>query len=117
MPHYDYRCQNGHVEEQFHSMLSAPDRVSCKVCHKTARKLIARAQTTFVHGKAMNSKSKDQFRFTFGKKKSSRIETTRDVDRCFDDFHRRYPHLGHPGGQRHDPFPSVDITDERGVNE
>lgn len=88
----------------------------------------------FVKGRVLNEKSRKQFRWAFGKKKYPGIQTVKDVDRNLEDFTMRYPHLA-PGyrkgktyeaGSRHDmkslghadiirkdPFPGVQITDER----
>lgn len=40
MPHYDYECDCGHVQEEFHSMTKDPE-IKCKKCEKKMRKLIS----------------------------------------------------------------------------
>ena len=37
MPTYDYRCDNGHLQEEIHLMDDEPE-ITCKVCGKPMKK-------------------------------------------------------------------------------
>jgi len=111
MPVYTF-YHGKHQTERMAPMEAIPKRVKCSVCKRGWAKLgMSLLADQFVRGRAMNDKTKKQFRYVFGKKKYLRNETTRDIDAAFEDFHRRYPHLSPPGASRRDPDPGVRITE------
>lgn len=136
MPVYSFYCPR-HVEERTYSMASVPKWIKCS-CGKRAKLGIpSRLTEMFVENKVVSDKTKQLFRYVFGKKKAAKIRTTRDIDANFQDFARRFPHL-QPGYKRgktydlhsasdiknlgtpidtcRDPFPDTPITDERRNN-
>ncbi len=119
-------------------MARVPKWVKCERCGRRATLgLPSSLAAQFVRNAAINEKTRDQFRFVFGKKKSSKFRTTADIDAAFQDVTRRYPHLapgyrrgvkydlssaadlkklGTPGEVSRDPFPRERITDSPRIN-
>lgn len=113
MPDYNYFCPEKHQTERHASMMAVPKWVKCGDCGRRANLGMNFNLDAFVRNRAMNDKTKGQFRWTFDKKTRERMSTTGDVEKAFDDFHKRYPHLPRPGEMRGDPLPSVNIRDAR----
>lgn len=111
MPMYSF-FHGKHVTERHASMDSIPKRVKCSVCKRGWAKLgMSFNLDAFVRNRPMNAKTKKDFRYVFGKKIRERMETTGDVDAGFEDFERRYPHLGRPGPMRREPFRHLQLAD------
>lgn len=119
-------------------MSRIPSWVVCERCGKRAKLGLPSSLTAqYVRNAAINQKTKDQFRYVFGKDKASKLRTTKDIDSAFTDFTKRYKHLapgyvrgkqydlnsaadlkslGHPGEISRDPFPRSRISDDRRHN-
>jgi len=98
-------------------MAKIPRRVKCSVCKKGWAKLgMSFNLDAYVRGRAISDKTKRDFRYVFRRDQVKRLETTRDIDACFSDFHRRYPHLPPPGPIRRDPHPEIRLKDKPGNN-
>lgn len=95
-------------------MSDCPDITPCSLCHRPAKRLIAVCQ--HVSDGKLSDKTIRDFRHVFNARDYASVKTSKDVDRGFDAFHRKYPHLGHPGPVRQDPLPGVDISDGRENN-
>lgn len=107
--------------------------MKCESCGKRAKLgLASNLLTSHVKDVPVSEKTRKLFERVFGKAKAAGIRTTKDVDACFRDVARRYPHLmpgykrgerydvrsdsdmrrlGHPGEMTRDPFPTEQITD------
>lgn len=119
-------------------MSRIPKWVKCETCGKRATLgLPSNLTAQFVKNAGINDKTRDQFRFVFGKDKADKFRTTKDIDGAFQDFTKRYPHLapGYKRGEKYDlnssadlrklgnageisrdPFPREKITDDRRLN-
>lgn len=143
MPQYFFYCPNKngegwkHVTPRVASIHKIPKSVKCESCGKRATLGLAPTMASFELNRRMSDKTKRDYRWAFGKKKASKMETTADVDAALMDFTRRYPHLapgyvrgrsydlnstsdmaslGMPGDRLADPFPTQDVTEERRNN-
>ncbi len=65
----------------------------------------------YLGGLPMSDSSRRDFRHVVTKREYRDLETAKHVDQAFDTFHAKYPHLGHPGPVKDDPWPDVQITD------
>lgn len=93
-------------------MARIPKRVKCSVCKKAWATLgLAVNLSSHVRNPAVNEKTRALFNHVFGSKKASKIRTTGDIDACFRDVARRYPHLmpGYKRGQKYDPKSAADM--------
>ena len=92
-------------------MSRIPAFILCERCGKRAKLGLAANLGQFVKNAQINDKTRDQFRYTFGKKKASAFRTTKDVDAAFQDFAGRYPHLqpGFKRGRKYDPRSASDM--------
>lgn len=125
-------------------MARMPKWVKCATCKRRATLgLPSNLSAQFVRNANINEKTRKLFEQVFGKKKAAKIRSTGDVDACFRDVARRYPHLmpgydrqavrkhgkkydprseadmrelGHPGDISHDPFPHDNITETRDMH-
>ena len=97
-------------------MASIPKWVKCRRCGKRSRLGMNLNLDAFVRNRAMNDKTKGQFRWAFDKKTRERLGNTSDVDRAFDNFHKRYPHLPRPDAFRGEPLRDVHITEDRNTH-
>ena len=116
MPDYRFFCEKKHTTERHASMASIPKWIKCRRCGRRAKLGMSFNLDAYVRNRAMNDKTKEQFRWAFDKKTRERMENTGHVDAAFDDFHRRYPHLRRPDAYRGDPLPTVNVRDERGMH-
>lgn len=93
-------------------MARMPKTCTCECGRKAKLGLPHGNLQSFVRGAAINDKTKDQFRWTFGKKKSRALRTTKDIDARFTDFAGRYPHLqpGYKRGKKYDPRSAADMA-------
>lgn len=117
MPLYDfYHARCGNSDTTYYTMDSVPGTMKCSRCGGRAKRCISSGVSGFVRGGTMGAKTRQQFRHVFSKKRWQKMETTRDVDRGFDDFHRRYPYLTRPGPSVRDPLPTVGVRDKYDKN-
>lgn len=113
MPIYSF-YHGDHKTERHASITKIPKRVKCEICKKAWAKLgMSYNLDSFVRGRAMNDKTRKDFRHLVTRDQYRQMSTTRDVDAAFADFSRRYPHLRPPGPMRRDPDASVSITESR----
>ena len=125
-------------------MSKIPSWIKCEGCSRRAKLgLPASLASQHVLNVAINEKTRKMFETVFGKKKAAKIRTTADIDACFRDVARRYPHLmpgydknavrkhglrydpnseadmrklGSPYDVSRDPFPHEQITDDGRLN-
>ena len=92
-------------------MSRIPKRIRCETCKRWAPLGLAINLSSHVRGAAVNEKTRALFNHVFGSKKASKIRTTKDIDACFRDVARRYPHLmpGYKRGEKYDPNSASDM--------
>lgn len=75
-------------------------------------------RSPYIGGVSMTDKSVRNAKHVFTRRDRlmGKNRTVKDIDKALDRFSVRYPHLKRPDRFRSDPFPEVNITDDRRNN-
>lgn len=107
-----YRCVKEHGTYLPSHSGRRPKVTTCDICGRDA--FWVNQEVPMIGGVGLNSYTKNQFRHAFDQKTTAGLGSVRDIDRAFDTFHAKYPHLKRPEAMKRDPLPTTHLRDERG---